>query len=148
MHILCEVGHLMHCVVSNQTHTESGPFMVEFYVGSRSDSLRRSYWRVYGSRVEVPNLKQKTSMLIKVPREARCPLQAPLGDGKLYALVRAATSEDIEPPSGLELSRLAVKGRCVDYHNQMSRSCPGVGGSVSLPKILHLKSLSRLVGKH
>jgi len=61
---------------------------------------------------QVPDMYPKTSMLIELPRESRCPLDAPPGSAKLFAVIKPVTLEqEMLMKDPLMVQRAAVKGK-------------------------------------
>lgn len=151
MFVLSEVGAWINAVVTNDSYGETGPFAVEFYVCGAEGTLSGHALRLYGSRVECSNLRPKTSMLIELPRETRCPLDAHPGSGKLYAVVKPISDMDNALNEPLACLRAAVKGSTpgilhiaerlwrgsegfdVDYRESIRwyRKCRGAGDDVA-----------------
>ena len=111
MFLLSEVGHWINAVVTNDSYGDTGPFAVEFYVAPVDGTLSMHGLRLYGSRVECQSLRPKSSMLIELPRESRCPLHAPLGNSKLYAVVKPLNDFDDSYQDNLMCTRSAVNGQ-------------------------------------
>lgn len=111
MFLLSEVGHWINAVVTNDSYGDTGPFAVEFFVSPADGTLAGHGLRIYGSRVECQSLRPKTSMLIELPRESRCPLGAPLGPSKLYAVVKPMSDLDDSYKDNLMCARSAVQGQ-------------------------------------